>query len=356
MSKRGWLGGWIGLGVLIGCGVQAVDYPDGDGGAGGGGVTKPADVGAPCTTDAQCNGRVCVNGQCGNCASNAQCKDPTKPVCDTASGVCGPCTTSSQCADGLACVSGQCSACTSNEQCPAGQVCANGKCGPCQATSQCTQPQQCLLPQGVCTSGTGGDSGVTITDSGPGFDACATGSYAGLLPGHTSVWGTSLAAAAGGKVGKAAGDNACNLTFAGSHVCTWQELKTLDTCGKLIALKNTTTNAWLHRDTPETANGTTITFEDGRPAGQTSAGTGAANQRGGSCDDWRYGTNHIADGEFVEFGGGTMIARLDGDTASDDTYNGLGYPSNCGANPCVSHAVSGKLECGGVTRAILCCK
>ncbi len=73
-------------------------------------------------------------------------------------------------------------------------------------------------------------------------------------------------------------------------------------------------------------------------------------------DDWRYGTNHIADGEFVEFGGGTMIARLDGDTASDDTYNGLGYPSTCGANPCVSHAVSGKLECGGVTRAILCCK
>ena len=63
---------------------------------------------------------------------------------------------------------------------------------------------------------------------------------------------------------------------------------------------------------------------------------------GGRCVDWTYQTNHIADGEFVEFpGGGAVTYNFDNDTF----YDGVD----------TTHAQPGLLECGTQMRAILCC-
>ena len=53
------------------------------------------------------------------------------------------------------------------------------------------------------------------------------------------------------------------------------------------------------------------------------------------CADWTYATNHINDGEYLEFGvGGALTYNMDTDPAS--------FPQ-------------GVMDCGGVSRAILCC-
>ncbi|MBK6693647.1 MAG: hypothetical protein IPG50_15785 [Myxococcales bacterium] len=71
--------------------------------------------------------------------------------------------------------------------------------------------------------------------------------------------------------------------------------------------------------------------------------------KGGRCDDWRYPGNDAYDGEWIETGGGMMIAHLDSDT----TDNGNDFPSY----PAVSSgAAPGVLPCGGVSRHVACCK
>lgn len=335
---RGWLVVWAGVGafgVLVACGEQAVDYPTGAGGDAG--VGKGA--GEPCAKDSDCKG-ICQDGKCAGCASSAQCKDPSRPVCDTSTGACGGCTSSSQCPDGLACVNGACTNCTSNAQCAAGQACINGKCGPCTSNTQCdgTKGEQCV--NGSCTSG--GDGGPVGPTLDSGVDACAAG-YVGNVGPVGSVWGNATAAnpagfgaAANGQTGKAAGDAACNGAYAGSHACTWEEVKASDTCGKLTALKNTTTSAWMHRTAAQAAGAPNVTEDNaGLPPGPPA--------KGARCNDWTYPTNHAFDGEFITFSGGVMVGHFDSDTADD---NGAAS----------THAASGVLDCNGPTRLVLCCK
>ncbi|MFO0670266.1 MAG: hypothetical protein U0235_11655 [Polyangiaceae bacterium] len=340
MSKRAWLIGWVGcVGVVVACGEQAVDYPNGGNGLGGGdgGLAKP--VGAACAKDADCNGLICQDGKCAACTSSAQCKDPTKPVCDTTTGACGGCTSSSQCPDGLACVSGACTSCTSNSQCAAGLVCVNGKCGPCTSTSQCTSPDVCQ--NGACTSNNDGSTNPTL-DGSTGVDACAAG-YVGNVGPVGSVWGNAsnatppgFGAAAIGQICKAAGDAACNGAYLGSHACTWEEVKSSDTCGKLAGLKNTTLKAWMHRTGNETASATHLVDDNpSLPPGPAA--------KGARCNEWTYPTNHAFDGEWIEFGGGQMKAHLDSDTADDN-----------GATS--AHAAAGVLQCNGESNFVLCCK
>lgn len=328
MSKRaGWLVAWVGFGVLIACGEQAVDYPSGTDPVGKGN-------GEACAKDSDCKG-ICLDGKCTGCTSNAQCKDPARSVCDTTTGACGGCTQSGQCANGQACIGGQCSACTSNQQCAAGQVCTNGACGQCTSNTQCLSGEQCV--NGACSSG-GGDGGPVGPTLDSSVDACLAG-YVGFVGPVGPVWGNASAdavpgfgAAAGGKVGTAAGDNACNVAYAGAHVCTWEEVKTSDVCGKLAALKNQTITAWMHR------TGVEASLSDDNPS--LPAGAPA---KGARCNDWTYPTNHAFDGEFIQFGGGTMKGHFDSDTRDDN-----------GATS--TFAVAGLLQCNGESRQVLCCK
>jgi hypothetical protein len=72
-------------------------------------------------------------------------------------------------------------------------------------------------------------------------------------------------------------------------------------------------------------------------------GTASAPGPGGRCNDWKYMTNHISDGEYVTFAtAGTPTFHLDNDTVFDPTMPGV-------------HTIPGDLDCGGVTRSILCC-
>jgi hypothetical protein len=297
---------WVGLGVLVGCGVQSVDYPtDGLGTGDGGNISPGGDGGA------------------GGCVSN------------------------SQCTGGKVCTAGVCGACTANSQCSPGQVCAGGICGQCTATTQCDPGLQCVA--GAC-AGNAGDSGVTIDGADP---SCASG-YVGQVGPVGSVWGNPIGGApsgfgpaAGGATGLQAGNNACAAVFAGSHACTWEEVKHSDVCGKLTQLKNTADTAWMHRTGAETAPtatgaapGTTNVVDD-NPSLQPGLAA-----KGARCNDWTYPTNHAFDGEFIEFGGGVMKGHLDSDTA-DLGDNGV-------ANS--PHAAAGVLQCSTENRKVLCCK
>jgi peptidoglycan-associated lipoprotein len=91
-----------------------------------------------CDSDEACKerGEVCVQGQCQECASDANCKEgfvcqgnkcvPKTPE----SGVGKPCQTNADCDSGK-CLNNRCAAadaCVTNEDCPGGQECTEGTC------------------------------------------------------------------------------------------------------------------------------------------------------------------------------------------------------------------------------------
>jgi peptidoglycan-associated lipoprotein len=88
-----------------------------------------------CDSDAQCKDKneVCVQGQCQECATDAQCKEGF--VCDANRCVPKPeCTDDSGCGPNAKCRGGKCMAaepkpgCSANEDCPSGQECVGGTC------------------------------------------------------------------------------------------------------------------------------------------------------------------------------------------------------------------------------------
>ena len=98
-----------------------------------------------CDTDAHCkeHGEVCVQGQCKECATDANCKAGF--VCDANKCVPKPeCVGDSGCGPGKKCKGGKCAvgtdqaanACTSNQDCPSGQECKEGFCSS-KTTSSC---------------------------------------------------------------------------------------------------------------------------------------------------------------------------------------------------------------------------
>lgn len=111
-----------------------------------------------CNSDENCKeqGEVCVNGQCQECATDANCKDgfvcqdnkcQPKPECSAEqpcaagnrcdAGKCVPgCDTAADCGTNMACENNQCvreeGTCTTNADCPGGQECQEGRCAVAQ--------------------------------------------------------------------------------------------------------------------------------------------------------------------------------------------------------------------------------
>ncbi len=331
MSNRSWRAAWLGAMLVIGCGSQAVEYP-------GEGTDYAATTRRVCTKANQCAaGEGCVDGACGRCTSTADCM--SGDVCSNG-GTCGPCTSNAQCGDGQSCVDGACGGCTSSAQCEDGRVCVRGSCGACTSSSQCAQGQSCYdgrcscsssaqcpsgqtCSNGVCKTPTneGTDGGSTLTDSGTSpndsgpTETCATKPvYKTYFPNVPSIWSFD------GKLGTEAGDAMCKFIGA-DHFCDYAEVKAAEAKGELATVPNMT--AWIHRTTPALVG-----------AEVNSGGSGAR------CNDWRYGTNHLANGEFATFSGGAVSYDL----APADKLS-FGTASSSG---------SGRL-CGTVNRAILCC-
>lgn len=191
---------------------------------------------------------------------------------------------------------------------------------------------------GTTTDGGGNDTG-TVADAGVDaaampdandvdawVDPCAGHVYyAGRVDGVGPTW--SSAPGAGGLTGLAAGDAACAALGVGAdHVCDYEELVLADLADETaFAAIPAGTTAWLQRTTTVDVLGTPS------PPGA-----------GGRCVEWNYATNHTADGEYVTFDtAGTPTYHFDTDTF----YDGID----------TTHTVTGDLQCGGVTRAILCC-
>lgn len=170
--------------------------------------------------------------------------------------------------------------------------------------------------QGYCPEDCGGDDGSG--GSSTGADACAgMPIYAGMVPNIGSQWSDQ------GLMGFAAGNSLCQGIGA-DHVCEYQELLDAEAAGEFAGVAAGTT-AWVHR--------TTMAMVDG---------VMSAPGPGGRCVDWTYGTNHIADGEYVEFlSGGTPVYHLDNDTFYDGQDT--------------THTIPDQLQCGNMTRAIFCC-
>lgn len=98
-----------------------------------------------CESDEHCKekGEVCVQGQCQECATNANCKEgfvcqsnkcQPKPECDGTTG----------CGEGKKCSAGKCIvadtsiSCAADDDCPSGQGCVSGKCAAKGADTSCT--------------------------------------------------------------------------------------------------------------------------------------------------------------------------------------------------------------------------
>lgn len=99
-----------------------------------------------CESDDNCKdkGEVCVQGQCAECATNANCKDGF--VCDANKCVPKPeCTGDTGCGEGKKCKQGKCAVaevkqeCAADDDCPSGQGCTKGKCATVTSSTQaCT--------------------------------------------------------------------------------------------------------------------------------------------------------------------------------------------------------------------------
>ena len=187
-----------------------------------------------------------------------------------------------------------------------GSVCGDGieQDGECIPESPAHCPEDC--------DGAEGSGGST------GADACAQmPTYFGMVPNIPSQWSDQ------GLMGFAAGNSLCQGIGA-DHVCDYEELLDAEAAGEFATIAAGTT-AWIHR--------TTMAMVDGV---LSSPGPG------GRCVDWTYGTNHISDGEYVEFStGGTPTYHLDADTFYDGQDT--------------THTIPDELQCGNANRAILCC-
>ncbi len=193
-----------------------------------------------------------------------------------------------------------------------GPMCGDGiqQAGECDPTSEGH-----IYCASDCDSKTSTSSGT----GGAGGSCAGHVFYAGMVPNVTSVW------VSGGLTSFAAGDDMCQKANLGAdHVCDYEEVLKSQTAGELAAVPAATT-VWVQRTTPAMVNGVM-----------------SAPGPGGRCNDWKYNTNHIADGEygvFVTLGQPTF--HLDNDTVYD------GVPG--------AHNNPADLDCNGASRAIMCC-
>lgn len=108
-----------------------------------------------CSSDEHCaeHNEVCVEGQCRQCATDAQCKDGF--VCE--GNICVPkpeCARDSDCGTGKKCRVGKCVTyeCSQDKDCAGGSRCIQNRCvaGGCQTNEDCGTGQECRA--GVCVN------------------------------------------------------------------------------------------------------------------------------------------------------------------------------------------------------------
>lgn len=107
----------------------------------------------------------------------------------------------------------------------------------------------------------------------------------------------------GGELGIQAGIDMCEAIGA-HHPCTYGEMVDLETAGTFDDLPNGT-SIWLHR---VSMTATWTSRVDGNTLIVSPPGAG------GRCNDWTVGTNHAADGEYIEVIGGVLEYFFDKDT------------------------------------------
>ncbi|MBF5042670.1 OmpA family protein [Aggregicoccus sp. 17bor-14] len=113
-----------------------------------------------CDNDKQCSekGEVCVQGQCQECATDANCKEGFACQDNKCSPKAQTCTSDSACGAGKICEAGTCAPaqCQDNGACGTGS-CQNGRCvakaeGTCSSNADCTDGQTCQA--GKCAADT----------------------------------------------------------------------------------------------------------------------------------------------------------------------------------------------------------
>jgi hypothetical protein len=171
-----------------------------------------------------------------------------------------------------------------------------------------------------CDKDCAGTTASSTSSTGAGGSCAGHTYYAGLVPNITSVW------VSGGLTSLAAGDDMCQkATLGADHVCDYEEVLKAQTAGELATIPAATT-VWVQRTTPADIGGVM-----------------SAPGPGGRCNDWKYNTNHISDGEYAVFETiGVPKFHLDTDTIYDTTVPG-------------AHVNPTDLPCNGASRAIMCC-
>jgi hypothetical protein len=194
------------------------------------------------------------------------------------------------------------------------ETCGDGvqQAGECDPTSE---------THTYCAKDCDGTTATTTSASSSGTGGACAGHvyYAGMVPDITSVW------VSGGLTSFAAGDDMCQKANLGGadHVCDYEEVLKAQTGGELSTVPAGTT-IWVQRTTAANIGG-----------------VASAPGPGGRCNDWKYNTNHISDGEYGEFLTlGTPTFHLDNDTVYDNIPGAHNQPG---------------LDCNGPKRAIMCC-
>ncbi len=167
-----------------------------------------------------------------------------------------------------------------------------------------------------CQSATGTEGDTDDATDTEAVDVCeGVPIYVGMIPDSPSIWTYP-----GFGDGFTSGTQAC---IAGGYdgVCNYTQLVEASAQGDFAAAAAGTTY-WVHRVVAADVNGATV-----QPDTRS------------RCDDWRYGTNDVNDGEFATVASGALTFTLD----ADPLPNGPAPGDAAGT------------DCGNVTRAIPCC-
>lgn len=169
-------------------------------------------------------------------------------------------------------------------------------------------PQDCQSTSDTDTETDGDSEGTTGQ-----VDVCAdVPIFVGMVADSASVWQYP-----GFGNGFTSGTQAC-IAAGYDGVCTYTQLAAASDQGDFAAVPAGTT-FWVHRVVATMFNGMLI-----QPDTRS------------RCDDWRYPTNDVNDGEYATVASGALTFTLDVDP-----------------NPNQADALG--LDCGGVMRAIPCC-
>jgi hypothetical protein len=194
------------------------------------------------------------------------------------------------------------------------------------ATCQCTNPSQenyCGAP--CADAGTGGGT----TDGGSCSGVVSFAGKASMQLG--SYWSYQA------DIGTAAGTALC-VAIGADHVCDYDDVVRAASKGEFANKLTTSETAWLHRTTSVTVSATSPKIVVlGQPAtmGQTYT-VGPASR----CNDWSYMTDHLNDGEYIDFSSGLATPTFH----LDD-------------NPSAIQAGTKDIPCGhnATLRDVLCC-